>query len=56
VTERRPPDDPADEPDEDENPEFDRFEELTKKLLNVDPDALPAEETTGADGDKPVDE
>jgi hypothetical protein len=36
VTERRPPDDPGNELDEDENPEFDRFEELTKKLLGVE--------------------
>jgi hypothetical protein len=35
VTERPPPVDPeADEPD-DENPEFDRFEEAMKKLLDA---------------------
>ena len=37
MTEREPPDDPED----DENPEFDRFEEAMKKLL----DAKPADES-----------
>jgi hypothetical protein len=42
MTERPPPVDPeADEPDDDENPEFDRFEEAMRKLL----DAKPADET-----------
>ena len=33
MTEREPPD----EPEDDDNPEFDRFEEMTKKLLTAEP-------------------
>jgi len=54
MTERPHPVDPEDDEPDDENPEFDRFEEAMKKLLDAEPREARAAFLAASEEDEPA--